>query len=53
MQSSSLGFLLATRHLPDPMSAVPSALSVSTMLLWGMTLAAAMSSRDERRAALV
>ncbi|KAG8457260.1 hypothetical protein KFE25_011934 [Diacronema lutheri] len=50
MQSSSLAFLLATRHLPDMMGSVPAAISVSTMLLWGMTLAAAMTQNDRRAA---
>ncbi|KAJ1626123.1 sodium bile acid symporter family-domain-containing protein [Pavlovales sp. CCMP2436] len=42
MQSSSLAFLLATRHLGSGLGSVASAVSVSTMLLWGMTLATGM-----------
>lgn len=51
MQSSSLAFLLATRHLADggSLGAVPSALSVGVMLLWGMTLANVMRRTTDPR----
>ena len=39
MQSAALGFLLAQKHFPDPMVAIPSAVSVVFMALLGSALA--------------
>jgi BASS family bile acid:Na+ symporter len=39
MQSAALGFLLAQKHFPDPMVAVPSAVSVVFMAVGGSALA--------------
>lgn len=39
MQSAALGFLLAQTHFPDPLVAVPSAVSVVFMALGGSGLA--------------
>jgi predicted Na+-dependent transporter len=51
MQSSSLALMLATRHLgAGGLAAVPCALSVSCMLLWGMSLASLLVWKDERNA---
>jgi predicted Na+-dependent transporter len=51
MQSSSLSLVLATRHMgAGGLAAVPCALSVSCMLLWGMSLASFLVWKDERSA---
>jgi len=39
MQSAALGFMLAQKHFPDPMVAVPSAVSVVFMAVGGSALA--------------
>lgn len=47
MQSSSLAFVLSRRHFGSSgLSAAPAAISVSIMLLWGMTLATALARKD-------